>query len=76
MLEALSPRSDSLTYVYDTFKWAHCVSEGFDFDEAWADTPPSARKAFFQKEGKLPSVYTSFQRKMAEHIKERGGQSS
>ncbi len=24
-----------LPYVYDTFKWPHCLEAGVDFDDAW-----------------------------------------
>ena len=29
-----------LPYVYDTFKWDHCLGAGIDFDDAWV-TPSS-----------------------------------
>eukprot|EP00904_Undaria_pinnatifida_P007024 jgi/Undpi1/3451/HiC_scaffold_16.g06823.m1 len=73
VLTALDPRSDNLNYIYDTFKWDHCVSEGFNFDDAWDATTPSTRKTFFEMNDKnLPAVYTSFQREMAELMQERG----
>ena len=72
VLDALDPRSNSMAYVYDTFKWDHCVSEGYDFDDAWGETPPSPRKTFFARDSSLPAVYMSFQRKMAELMKEEG----
>eukprot|EP00903_Cladosiphon_okamuranus_P016180 g14931.t1 len=47
-LQAFDPRSNSLPYVYDTFKWTHCAADGVDFDAAWetADEPrPMTAKA-------------------------------
>ena len=74
VLGALDPRSNALAYVYDTFKWNHCVPEGYDFDDAWGETAPSTRKIFFERDGPLLAVYTSFKRKMAELMKDRGNQ--
>lgn len=34
-LEAFDPRINGLSYVYDTFKWAHCEKDEFNFDDAW-----------------------------------------
>ena len=72
VLEALDPRFDSLPYVYDNFKWDHCLSEGYDFDDAWGEPTPSARKPFLARDGPHLAVYTSFGRKMAELMKEEG----
>ena len=66
VLEALNPRSNSLAYVYDTFKWDHCVPEGYNFDDAWGESTSSPRKNFFETDGPQLAVYTSFKRKMAE----------
>ena len=52
LLMAFDPRSNSLPYVYDNFKWTHCEADGFDFDDAWkaqASTPGHRRTQF--KEG-------------------------
>ncbi|CAN0439070.1 unnamed protein product [Ectocarpus fasciculatus] len=35
VLEAMDARVNRLSYVYDTFKWDHCLSSGYDFDTAW-----------------------------------------
>lgn len=45
-LQAFDPRSNSLPYIYDNFKWTHCADDGVDFDEAWetAKTKPKAPK--------------------------------
>lgn len=34
VLEHLDPRVDSLTYIYDTFKWSHCEDDGFNMNDA------------------------------------------
>ena len=73
VLAAFDPRSNSMNYVYDTFKWDHCVPEGYDFDDAWGETAPSARKNFFERDEPRSTVYTSFKREMAELMKEDGG---
>eukprot|EP00752_Nemacystus_decipiens_P008279 g7402.t1 len=35
VLEAMDASVNMLPYVYDTFKWNHCLSAGIDFDDAW-----------------------------------------
>lgn len=36
ILAALDIRTENvLPYVYDTFKWDHCLELGYDFDDAW-----------------------------------------
>ena len=66
----MDPRSDSLNYVYDTFKWNHCVSQGYDFDDAWGENQPSPRKKFYERDEPLSTVFTSFKRMMAEVMEE------
>lgn len=34
-LAAFDPRINALPYIYDTFKWEHCVEDGYDLDDAW-----------------------------------------
>ena len=34
----MNPSVNMLPYVYDTFTWDHCLSAGFDFDDAWGNT--------------------------------------
>ena len=34
-LAAFDARTNSLPYVYDTFKWLHCEADGYNFDDAW-----------------------------------------
>lgn len=34
-LRALDPRANSVSYIFDTFKWKHCAIDGYDFDDAW-----------------------------------------
>ncbi|CAM9863802.1 unnamed protein product [Pylaiella littoralis] len=38
VLAAMDPRVNKLSYVYDTFKWDHCLEVGIDFDDAWDTT--------------------------------------
>ena len=33
LMRAIDPRGSTLPYVYDTFKWEHCLGEGHDFDD-------------------------------------------
>lgn len=57
-LQAFDPRSNSLPYVYDTFKWTHCASDGVDFDAAWetADEPrPKAAESKEKNKKERPS---------------------
>ena len=75
VLASLDPRSNPLTYVYDTFKWEHCGPEGYDFDDAWRETVPSPRKQFYQRDEPRSTLYTSFKREMAELMKENHGSS-
>ncbi|CAM9814374.1 unnamed protein product [Ectocarpus fasciculatus] len=35
VLAAIDARVNQLPYVYDTFKWDHCLGSGYDFDAAW-----------------------------------------
>lgn len=46
LLQAFDPRSNSLPYVYDNFKWTHCEADGVSFDQAWeaAKSKPMAAK--------------------------------
>lgn len=66
VLKAFDPRSNSMNYIYDTFKWDHCVPEGYDFDDLWGEVKPSPRKEFFERDSILSTVYTTFKREMAE----------
>lgn len=43
VLAALDASVNMLPYVYDTFKWDHCLEAGVDFDDAW-DTSSTADK--------------------------------
>ncbi|CAN0234756.1 unnamed protein product [Pylaiella littoralis] len=44
ILAALDPTGNKLSYVYDTFKWDHCLEVGIDFEDAW-DTITQGRRA-------------------------------
>ena len=72
VLEAFDPRFNSMNYVYDTFKWDHCLPEGYNFDDAWGETAPSPRNLFFERNGPLSAVYTSFKKKMAKVMEDEG----
>lgn len=37
LLRAFDPHENSLTYIYDTFRWDHCSALGFDFNDARED---------------------------------------
>ena len=71
VMAAFDPRSNSLTYVYDTFKWDHCGPEGYDFNDVWGEVVPSPRKEFYERDEPLGAMYTSFKRKMADRMKEK-----
>lgn len=45
VLRALDPRANDLPYVYDTFRWEHCESEGYDFEDARHSALTSAAAA-------------------------------
>ncbi|CAN0192203.1 unnamed protein product [Ectocarpus sp. 13 AM-2016] len=34
-LAIMDGRFNMLPYVYDNFKWEHCLDSGIDFDDAW-----------------------------------------
>lgn len=63
-LQAFDARSNSLPYVYDTFKWLHCEADGVNFDDAWetakaskapkAPKTPKARPTFKDGEVRAP----------------------
>lgn len=67
LLQAFDARSNSLPYVYDTFKWTHCEADGFDFDDAWktqASTPEDRRPHFKEGVKRIP-MYGIFERMRA-----------
>ena len=35
VLAAMNVDLNMLPYVYDTFKWDHCLEVGVDFNDAW-----------------------------------------
>ena len=71
VMAAFDPRSNSLTYAYDTYKWDHCGPEGYDFKDAWENTEPSPRKQVYERDEPLGALYTSFEREMADLMKDR-----
>ena len=76
VLAKLDPRTNSMNYVYDTFKWDHCVSQGYDFDDAWGENIFSPRKKFYVKDEPQAPMYTSFKRMMAEILEEEAEKAS
>ncbi|CAM9655020.1 unnamed protein product [Pylaiella littoralis] len=42
VLAALDANINMLPYVYDTFKWDHCLSAGVNFDDAWDSSTSTA----------------------------------
>ncbi|CAM9494069.1 unnamed protein product [Ectocarpus sp. 6 AP-2014] len=56
-LQAFDARSNSLPYVYDTFKWTHCEADGVNFDDAWENAkargPSSIKSRPAFKEGEV-----------------------
>lgn len=55
ILELLDPRINSMSYVYDTFKWDHCKADGYDFDDAWAGDNLTGEKPIWKDgEPRLP----------------------
>eukprot|EP00752_Nemacystus_decipiens_P002258 g2139.t1 len=36
VLAALDASVNMLPYIYDTFKWDHCLEDGVNFDDAWS----------------------------------------
>eukprot|EP00752_Nemacystus_decipiens_P005412 g4907.t1 len=43
VLAALDPSANMLPYVYDTFKWDHCLEAGVDFSDAWETPSPASQ---------------------------------
>lgn len=76
LLQAFDARSNSLSYVYDTFKWTHCEADGFQFDDAWAtmaNTPANRRTEFRGSVPRSP-MYGVFERKRAARLAEKNAQ--
>lgn len=42
VLAAMDVSVNMLPYVYDTFKWEHCLDVGVDFDDAWGSGSSTA----------------------------------
>ena len=72
VLASFDPRYNSLNHVYDTFKWDHCMSQGYDFDDAWGEPKPSPRKKFYERDEPLSPAYASFKRMMADLMEKEG----
>ncbi|CAN0363328.1 unnamed protein product [Pylaiella littoralis] len=44
VLATMDANVNMLPYVYDTFKWDHCLGAGVDFDDAWVTKSGTADK--------------------------------
>lgn len=44
VLGAIDPRTNALPYVYDTFEWKHCETDGFDMSDAWHARDSTAKR--------------------------------
>ncbi|CAM9834525.1 unnamed protein product [Ascophyllum nodosum] len=78
VLLVLDPRMNSLSYIYDTFEWPHCMQDGLDFNDAWpADGTKVSKRALKEgverptfKDGELRyPMYSAFRKKSAEIAK-------
>ena len=49
ILQALDPRVNKLSYIYDTFEWSHCDMDGIHMSDTWAVGAAEARKAAAEK---------------------------
>ncbi|CBN79226.1 ortho-aminophenol oxidase [Ectocarpus siliculosus] len=70
LLQAFDARSNSVSYVYDTFKWTHCEADGFDFDDAWngaaqARPTSSSRRPSFKQGAPRAPMYNILEEKRA-----------
>lgn len=58
LLAAFDPRINSMTYVYDNFKWEHCAEDGYDMEDAWHNdettTAPELRTRFEEGVPRFP----------------------
>lgn len=68
ILQALDPRVNRLSYIYDTFEWSHCEEDGIDMNDAW-QTPSSTegvkRPTFKKGETRYP-LYDMLKKKAEE----------
>lgn len=77
LLRAFDARLNSLSYVYDTFKWTHCEADGINFDDAWATMARTSnnRRAQFEGTGVPRSpLYSAFERKRAARMMKKNAQ--
>lgn len=79
ILQALDPRVNKLSYIYDTFEWAHCDADGVHMSDAWpsgnednktqggsnSGGAMSKRPSFKEGELRYP-MYSMFKNKAAE----------
>lgn len=73
-LQAFDPRSNSLPYIYDTFKWTHCEADGVDFANAWDNAktrPKSLKNRPSFKEGEFRTPRYSGMKEMKKRAKAR-----
>lgn len=79
-LQAFDPRVNALPYVYDTFKWDHCVSEGVDFGDAWKESadgtaPRVKRPSFVEGMPRLP-LYPNVNKMMNNIVAAQGNKAN
>lgn len=70
LLQTFDARSNSLSYVYDTFKWTHCESDGYRFDDAWdgaaeARPPSTSRRPSFKQGAPRAPMFNVLEEKRA-----------
>ncbi|CAM9726487.1 unnamed protein product [Scytosiphon promiscuus] len=77
LLAAFDPRINSMTYVYDNFKWPHCAEDGFDLDDAWhhteTTTAPERRTRFEDGVKRFPMYDVMKKLRAAEKAADVGG---
>ena len=73
ILQALDPRVNQLSYIYDTFEWSHCDLDGIHMSDAWDVEAAEARKAprekkraTFEKGQLRYPLFNSFKQNAAE----------
>lgn len=56
VLAAMNVDLNMLPYVYDTFKWDHCLEVGVDFNDAWEMDSSAAAAAAADKAKKKKTL--------------------
>lgn len=67
ILQALDPRVNKLSYIYDTFEWTHCTEDGINMDDAWdmsaTESPKNGKRPTFKQGEKRYPLYKLFKNK-------------